>query len=59
MRAVTALLVLREHVIRPLLAGVQTPPSPSKPITWTATDRHYEHLRLGMQPLFQELGIAV
>src|SRR5207244_3773717 len=25
MRAITALLVLREHVIRPLLAGVRTP----------------------------------
>src|SRR5216684_1685112 len=58
MRAVTALLVLREHVIRPLLAGVQTPPRTSKPATWTPLDWHYEHLRLAMQPLFQELGIA-
>ena len=58
MRAVTALLVLREHVIRPLLAGVQAPPHTSKPATWTPLDRHYEHLRLAMQPPFQELGIA-
>jgi hypothetical protein len=58
MRAATALLVLREHVIRPLLTGVQTPPCCSKPTTWIATDQHYEQLRLSIQPLFQELGIA-
>jgi len=33
MRAVTALLILRDHVIRPILAGVQTPSRPSKPTT--------------------------
>jgi hypothetical protein len=58
MRAITALLVLREHVIRPLLAGVQSPPRASKPTTWTATDRHYDQLQRDMQPLFHELGIA-
>jgi hypothetical protein len=58
MRAVTALLVLREHVIRPLLAGVQTPPRTPKPATWTPLDRHYEQIRFSMQPLFHELGIA-
>ena len=58
MRSVTALLVLREHVIAPLLAGVRTPPRPSKPATWTLVDQHYQQLRFDMQPLFQELGIA-
>ncbi len=58
MRAITALLVLREHVIRPLLAGVQSPSRASKPTTWTATDRHYDQLQRAMQPLFHELGIA-
>ncbi len=58
MRAITALLVLREHVIRPLLAGVQSPPRASKPTTWTATDRHYDQLQRDIQPLFHELGIA-
>jgi hypothetical protein len=58
MRAVTALLILREHVIRPILAGVRTPPPPSKPTAWTGTDQHYEQLRLDIQPLFEELGIA-
>src|SRR5712692_5202641 len=58
MRAITALLVLREHVIGPLLAGARTPPRDSKPATWTLVDQHYQQLRLDMQPLFQELGIA-
>jgi len=58
MRAITALLVLREHVIRPLLVGVQSPPHASRPTTWTATDRHYDQLQRDMQPLFHELGIA-
>src|SRR5439155_10585575 len=55
---ITALLVLREHVIGPLLAGVQSPPRASKPTTGTATDRHYDQLQRDMQPLFHELGIA-
>ena len=58
MRAITALLVLREHVIRPLLAGVQQPPRAFKPTTWTWTDRHYDQLQRDMQPLFHDLGIA-
>jgi len=58
MRAATALLVLREHVIRPLLAGARTPPRASNPATWTLIDQHYQQLRLDMEPLFQELGIA-
>ena len=58
MRAITALLVLREHVIGPLLAGVRTPAGPRTLSTLTTIDQHYQQLRLDMQPLFQELGIA-
>src|SRR6266851_8084162 len=58
MRAVTALLVLRQHVIAPLLAGARIPPRASKPTTWTLVDQHYQQLRLDMQPLFQQLGMA-
>jgi hypothetical protein len=57
-RAVAALLILREHVIRPLLAGMQTPPCASKPTTTTPVDERYQHLRLAMEPLFQDFGIA-
>jgi hypothetical protein len=28
-----------------------------KPKTWTAVDRDYENLRIGMQALFQHVGI--
>jgi hypothetical protein len=30
-----------------------------KPANWTAVDRDYETLRIGMQTLFGHLGIAV
>jgi hypothetical protein len=58
MRAITALLVLREQVIAPLLAGVRTTARPSTPSTLTIIDQHYQQLCRDMQPLFHELGIA-
>jgi hypothetical protein len=58
MRAMAELLILREHVIAPMLAGVRSPHLGSKPKHWTTVDRQYEQLRVGMQPLFHELGIA-
>jgi DNA-binding transcriptional ArsR family regulator len=58
MRAIAALLILRQHVIAPILAGVRSPHLGRKPKQWTTADRQYEQLRIGMQPLFQELGIA-
>jgi hypothetical protein len=58
MRAIAALLILRQHVIGPILAGVRSPHLGRKPNAWTPADRHYEQLRIRMQPLFQDLGIA-
>jgi hypothetical protein len=58
MRAIAALIILRQHVIAPILAGVRSPQLGRKPNAWTTTDRQYEQLRIGMQPLFQDLGIA-
>jgi hypothetical protein len=58
LRAITALLVLREQVIGPILAGVRVPTRGRKPATWTRTDQHYEGLRLGMKALLDDLGIA-
>jgi hypothetical protein len=58
MRAIAALLILRHHVIAPILAGVRSPHLGRKPKAWTPADRHYEQLRIRMQPLFQELGLA-
>jgi len=58
LRAMTALVVLREKVIRPLLAASQRPESPAKPNHPTPVDDHYEHLQAGMRDLFTTLGIA-
>lgn len=57
-RTIAALLTLRDHVIAPILAGVRSPRIGRKPTIWTAIDRDYEHLRIGMQTLFGHLGIA-
>src|SRR2546422_5840742 len=58
LKALAALLVLRDKVIQPLLAGaLQTRPSPGAQNP-TRRDRHYETLRAGMQGLLHELGIA-
>jgi hypothetical protein len=58
LRTITALLVLREQVIGPILAGVRVPRRGRKPATWTHTDQHYETLRLGMKTLLVDMGIA-
>ena len=58
LQALTALLVLREKVIKPLLAaGCHPQPRPRRD-NLTPLDQHYENLRLGMQGLFQELGLV-
>ena len=54
----TALVVLREKVIRPLLAASQRPVSQTKPNHPTPVDQHYEHLRGGMRDLFTALGMV-
>ncbi len=56
-RVIAALLALRDHVIAPILAGVRSPRMGRKPKTWTANDRYYENLRVGMQTLFRHIGI--
>jgi hypothetical protein len=56
-RTISALLTLRDHVIAPILAGVRSPRIGRKPRIWTVADRDYETLRIGMQTLFQHVGI--
>ena len=58
LRAMTTLLVLREKVIRPLLAASQHPEPQNHPRHPTPVDQHYEHLRAGMRELFTELGVS-
>jgi hypothetical protein len=57
-RTIAGLLALRDHVIAPILAGVRSPRPGPRPSTWTRIDRDYETLRIGMQTLFHDLGIA-
>jgi hypothetical protein len=51
-------LALRDQVIAPILAGVHSPRVGRKPATWTQVDRDYETLRIGIQTLFQHLGVT-
>ncbi len=57
-RTITALSVLRDQVVSPILAGVRSPRQGRKPSAWTRVDRDYESLRIGMQTLFDDLGIS-
>ncbi len=58
LKALAALLFLRDKVIQPLLAGaLQTRPARGAQNP-TRLDHHYEALRVGMRGLFHELGIA-
>jgi hypothetical protein len=56
-RTIAGTLALRDHVIAPILAGVRSPRLGRKPSTWTAVDRDYEQLRIGMHQLFEDLAI--
>jgi hypothetical protein len=58
LRAMTALVVLRDQVIKPLLASCCQRKRGRKPKKCHPVDEHYEHLRDGMRELFAELGIA-
>jgi hypothetical protein len=53
-----ALLVLRDQVIKPILAGVRTPRRGRKPKTWSPIDQHYEAIRIEVKALVQDCGIA-
>ena len=58
LKVLTALVVLRDHVIKPVLAAAEYAAPPQGAQNPTALDRHYETLRLGMHGVFHELGVA-
>ena len=58
LKAIAALVVLREKVIRPLLAAAQEIRPARGSQNPTALDRHYEILRADMASIFRELGVA-
>jgi hypothetical protein len=57
MRTICAYLLLREQVIKPLLAGV-TRPRGRPPKTVHPIDQHYIRLRNEMNDTFETLGLA-
>lgn len=57
-RTIAALVVLREQVIGPILAGLRSPRQGRKPAHWTRVDRDYETIRVHMQTLFADLAIG-
>jgi hypothetical protein len=58
LRAITALLILCDEVIKPILAGVRTSASSRKPTICNPIDQRTEQLRISLQPLLEELGVA-
>jgi hypothetical protein len=55
----SALLILREKVIKPVLAGASKPKRSPKPKHQSPIDVLYQTIQLAMYNLFQTLGIAV
>ena len=58
LKAIAALVILREKVIRPLLAGAQEIRPSRGSQNPTALERHYETVRVGMAGVLRELGVA-
>jgi len=58
LRAMAALVVLRNKAIRPLLAAAQDLRPSRGAQNPRALDAHYETIRTAMQGVFQELGLA-
>jgi hypothetical protein len=66
LRTLTALVVLREHVLKPLLAAAAQPSAGPplkpklgrKPKTWSPIDDHYQTLRFTMRALLHDLHLA-
>jgi hypothetical protein len=59
LREMTALFVLREKVIKPVLAGAGKTKRGSKPKYQSQVDLHYANIQTEMHNLFQTLGLAV
>ncbi len=57
-RVICALLVLREKVIKPLLASVAKPSLANKPSNCSPVDAHYDNIAREMSLTFATLGIA-
>jgi hypothetical protein len=54
-----ALVILREKVLRPILAGVGKPKLGRKPSNWSVLDQHYGLIRQDMLILMHDLRIRL
>jgi hypothetical protein len=59
LQTMSALLILREKVIKPVLAGAAKPKRGPKPQHPTLLDTLYHAIQVAMRDLFQALGVAV
>lgn len=59
LQKMTALCVLREKVIKPVLAGAGKPKHGPKPKHQSQIDIHYANMQTEMRNLFQTIGLAV
>ena len=57
-RTIAALVILREKILRPILAGVGKPKMGRKPKNRSSIDEHYEAVRQDMFTLMEDLRIA-
>jgi hypothetical protein len=57
-RTITAITTLRDQVLEPLLAAVRSQPPGLDRSSWTPVEHDYETLRVDMETLFDDLGIA-
>ena len=58
LRAITALVVIRNKAIKPLLAAAQEIRPARGPQNPRLIDNHYQTIRLAMRGVFHELGVA-
>jgi hypothetical protein len=58
LKAMAALIMLREKAIKPLLAAAKHPRRSRRPSNPTPIDAHYYTIRAAMQGVFHELGLA-
>jgi hypothetical protein len=57
-RQIAALVIIRDKILRPLLAGVGYSETGRKPPNWSPIDERYHAVRQNMLALFQHLRIA-
>jgi len=58
LRGIAILVILRDKVTKPMLAGTAKPKMGRKLKIWSAIDEHGETVRKDMQALFADVGLV-